>query len=97
MRNVGFCPTTGAWVAVDRCGSVHDRQWLQSITQTRPEAVSTCAVYFIMPCGKFTLHDAMWKMYAATKLCRSCSEATRKSQPAVRLMHSVSSRRNIDN
>ena len=41
----------------------------------------------------FTLHDVMWEMYAATKLCGSCNEATRKSQPAVRLMHSVFSRR----
>ncbi len=57
MRNVGFCPTTGAWVAVDGCGAVHDRQWLQSITQTRPEAVRTCAVDFIMPCG--SLHSMM--------------------------------------
>ena len=32
MRNVGFCPTTGAWVAVDRCGAVHDRQWLQPLS-----------------------------------------------------------------
>ena len=87
MRNVGFCPTPGAWVAVDRCGAVHDRQWLQSITQTRPEAVRTC--------GNSTVHDIMWKVYAATKLCGSCSEAIRKRQPALRLMHSVSSRRNI--
>ena len=55
MRNVGFCTTTGAWVAVDCCEAVHDSQWLQSIIPTRPEAVKTCAVYFIMPC----LHSTM--------------------------------------
>lgn len=90
LHSASLC-ICGACVAVDCCGAMHDRQWLQGITQTRPEAVRTCAVLFIMPCGKFSLHDVMQKMYAATKICGSCSKAIRKMQPAVRLIHSVSS------